>query len=327
MEGKKMVIDKIALEDLVNFQGVEYNVIRGYYWDEGRCQNLSSVIENLFNERVKQKQNDNPIQEVYKLLMNSSYGKTLLKPFDTETRFLNKKNYNEYIAKYYNYIQEVTTIYNTDEKRIKSMGEIKSYRVKSYKSINDHLNNAICGVEILSMSKRIMNEVMCLAEEKKIDMFYTDTDSIHIDNKKINLLENEYRLKYNKELIGKGMGQFHCDFDMKDAKNIKAVESIFVGKKSYMDVLEGENKEGNIIRGEHIRLKGIPNKSIKHLGFGSSRGVKGIYLDLLNKEEVEFDLTCDGLSCRFKNKNDMTIETLDIFKRKVEFTDDKINII
>jgi len=31
------------------------------------------------------------------------------------------------------------------------------------------------------MSKRIMNEVMCLAEDLGIEIYYTDTDSMHID--------------------------------------------------------------------------------------------------------------------------------------------------
>lgn len=41
---------------------------------------------------------------------------------------------------------------------------------------------------ILDMSKRIMNEVICLAEDLKIKLFYQDTDSIHIEIDKLDLL-------------------------------------------------------------------------------------------------------------------------------------------
>ena len=36
------------------------------------------------------------------------------------------------------------------------------------------------GVMILSISKRIMNEVICTAEDYGIEIYYQDTDSMHI---------------------------------------------------------------------------------------------------------------------------------------------------
>ena len=63
------------------------------------------------------------------------------------------------------------------------------YYVKHIKSIIDHFNYAHCGVEILSMSKRIMNEVMCLAEDINLKMYYQDTDSIHISYDQVEILE------------------------------------------------------------------------------------------------------------------------------------------
>ena len=44
-----------------------------------------------------------------------------------------------------------------------------------------HYNYCHCGVEILSMSKRIMNEVMSLTEDLDLKIFYKDTDSMHIN--------------------------------------------------------------------------------------------------------------------------------------------------
>jgi hypothetical protein len=39
------------------------------------------------------------------------------------------------------------------------------------------------------MSKRIMNEVICLAEDNEIEIFYQDTDSMHIQKADIPRLE------------------------------------------------------------------------------------------------------------------------------------------
>ena len=96
------------------------------------------------------------------------------------------------------------------------MFECKKYRVKIHKSINKHFNYASCGVEILSMSKRIMNEVMCLAEDKGLKISYQDTDSLHIDYEHVEILKKEFTDKYGREIEGKYLGEFHVDFDLHD---------------------------------------------------------------------------------------------------------------
>ena len=68
------------------------------------------------------------------------------------------------------------------------------------------------GVQILSMSKRIMNEVMCLAEDLNIMIYYQDTDSMHIRADQYDDLCRLFKEKYGRDLNGKNFGQFHNDF-------------------------------------------------------------------------------------------------------------------
>jgi hypothetical protein len=122
-----------------------------------------------------------------------------------------------------------------------------------------HFNNAQVGVEILSMSKRIMNEVMCLGEDEKCNMYYQDTDSIHIRLEDVIKLEKAYMDKYKRVLNGKDMGQFHIDFSSDKCKGeLKAVESVFLGKKCYIDKIVGDDTD---VFDYHIRMKGVSNKS------------------------------------------------------------------
>ena len=70
----------------------------------------------------------------------------------------------------------------------------------------------------VSVSKNIMNEVMCLAEEIGATIHYTDTDSMHIDHEYVeggndSILGKAFRERYGRNLIGKQLGQFHTDFD------------------------------------------------------------------------------------------------------------------
>ena len=146
---------------------------------------------------------------------------------------------------------------------------------------------------------------MCLAEDLDIDMYYTDTDSIHIDNSKIDYLAKEYKKINNKELIGKNMGQFHTDFDSDILKGeILAKRSIFLGKKCYIDELVG-SESGDLVD-YHIRLKGIPNASILDYCENNNITPYDLYEKLYNKEVITFDLTCGGKKVNFQFNNDMT---------------------
>ena len=88
------------------------------------------------------------------------------------------------------------------------------------------------GVQILEMSKRIMNEVMCLGEDLDIMIYYQDTDSMHIPVEKVPLLENAYKEIFKKELRGADMDQFHPDFESNILQgDIFSAESYFLGKK------------------------------------------------------------------------------------------------
>jgi hypothetical protein len=59
------------------------------------------------------------------------------------------------------------------------------YQIKVTKPIYDFNTNTLLGVQVLSMSKRIMNEVMTTAEDLDIKIFYQDTDSMHIEKDKL----------------------------------------------------------------------------------------------------------------------------------------------
>lgn len=290
IEGQRVHIDKIALEDLIKYQRIEFDVIRGYYYDEGRNPKISEVIQHLYNTREIEKINKNPIQEVYKLVMNAIYGKSLLKPFDTEVVYLPVEKAKKYIHKHFNHIFSINRL--SDKKTI---------MIKEYTMIDDHYNNCHCGIEILSMSKRIMNEVMCLAEDLGIQINYQDTDSMHINAEKIEILQKEYFKIYGRELIGKSMGQFHCDFSSKIIKSdIKSVESYFLGKKCYIDKLEGydtidpKDPKRKIVTDYHMRMKGVSDASIKYYSKINNISLMDIYRKLFEGETLIFDLTCGG---------------------------------
>jgi len=327
--GEKMFVDKYALEDMINFQDMEVNIIRGYYYNSGRNPQIKETIEFLFNERLKKKAEHNPIQMVYKLIMNASYGRSILKPITDDVKICNSVDeLNKFVQKNYQRVIEYTEL-----NCIKRTNKKRKFKVKLINPIKNHFNNCVLGVECLSMSKRIMNEVICLSEDLNLTALYLDTDSCHISYQDVAVLEKEYMKKYNRELTGKRLGQFHIDFDLEDedgndCKDIYSYKSIFLGKKCYIDMLRGTAEDGSIVEGIHIRMKGVPNSTIKHtanmLYNGSqNENLFSLYESLFEGNKIEFDLLeyKDGKSNRvnFKFDKNGSIRSMDEFTRKLQF--------
>lgn len=318
MEGKIMIVDKTTAEDLINFQDVSFEVLKGYYYDEGFNDKIVDTIKYLFSKRKELKGKKNKSEIIYKLIMNSGYGKLITKPHETKIKFFDrKKEFDTYKSRNYNIINNYVEYVQG------------KYRVEINDTKGNQFNYCHLGAEILSMSKRIMNEVICTAEDNNLKIYYQDTDSIHINDEDISKLKDIYESKYNRELIGKNMGQFHSDFDIKikkDGKEIKvnnivSTGLIMLGKKSYIDKLEGLGEDGIIYNDYHIRLKGINNEAIQLKIKQNYKNPFELYEDLYNGKDINFDLTAEGSKACFEFGKSYNIITKTTFKREVCFDD------
>ena len=184
------------------------------------------------------------------------------------------------------------------------------------------------------MSKRIMNEVMCLAEDIDIDIYYQDTDSMHVKTEDVPKLVNKFKEIYSRDLEGKNMGQFHTDFDSKILKGeIYSKCFIALGKKCYLDVLTDKpnkkTKSSEFVKENpdykfgkedyHIRMKGVSGDSVKHHADGD---IKKLYERLHKGEAIPFDLCCNHQKVCFEKQSNFTIQSKDNFWRVICFDND-----
>ena len=308
-----MFADNITIEDIIKYHRVpmdKIRVIRGYYYDEGKNYRIRTVIREIFEHRLKYKAEGNPIESVYKLIMNSCYGKSILKPVFKTVNVVDETKLEKMIVDNSANVLCWEQLYDGN-----------NYLVKQSKAFLEATGFPTFGVQVLSMSKRIMTEVMATAQDYDIPIYYTDTDSIHIDADRINELSSVFKIHFNRELIGKDLGQFHSDFPISPSGQMYHSRLfIGVGKKAYLDILEDDS--GNT--SYHVRLKGIPEQAIinaaKTFNPCIEEGMRHLYDLLLDGEDYEFNLIYDG-AVRFVRDKNFAYRTREEFKRRVVFPD------
>ena len=308
-----IIIDNITLQDYIKFHKIEYEIIDGVYWEGTFNKKMGELVQTLFNERLKYKKSNPALAETIKLMLNSSYGKTIMKKANTEVKIIknNKKqdNVDDVFESY---------IYN-NFRTIKSYRKVNGYNYEIERlKVDDSNNRGHIGCAILSMSKRIMNEIFDIANDNGFPIYYTDTDSLHCNCADVKPLETEYKRIYGKELNGKNLEQFHTDFSLNGADDeIYATKSIFLGKKSYMDYLESKDKDGNTIHGYHIRLKGITEEGLNYEASKYENSFTGMFEDFANGKELNILLNPKD-KVLFEYKKGF-VSTKGDFYRKVKF--------
>ena len=138
---------------------------------------------------------------------------------------------------------------------------------------------------------------------------------MHLLESDVEELAAIYKQKYNQDLIGTNLTQFHCDFDRWDGAvgDVHSKLLIALGKKSYIDVLVDE--EGN--ESYHSRLKGIPHAVMDTWCYRNNKTLQQMYEHLLSGEPIPFNIL-DGSKGFRKNKYYQQVN-MDKFVRVVRF--------
>jgi hypothetical protein len=262
-------LGKIALEDAIQIHQIEYEVLEGVYWSvEGGlvASSYGPTVQALYNRRAHVEHNeDGSIRlqvkktaegEAIKRLLNSgAYGIFIQKPNDTRIKFMAQAQIASYV---YNQYQLIYRFY--------PLG--KTWAVEEYENDTGAMP-CHWGLMVLEMSKRIMNEVLSCLSDIGGKAYYTDTDSVTIDDADVKPLADEFRRRYGRELYGDELAQMHSDFSLYDDKkkaipedNVVSTGFACAGKKSYLHLLEGQDKDGKTHYGYKVSSKGITNAGL-----------------------------------------------------------------
>ena len=277
-------IDIYQLDDYIKYQNIEYEILGGVYWNEGFNKKIGRLNKRLFDARVKYKAEENEsLQLCCKLMMNSIYGRSILKQTKECVQVVSEQEKDNVIWSKFSTIKKFEKLNN------------RQYKIYLDK-LDDSANFAHVGVSILSYSKRIVNEVLDVANTHNIPIYYTDTDSLHVKMSGLETLKEEYQKVHDRELDGDELGQFNSDFELAGCKNVYAYKSCFIGKKVYIDCLKGTDKKDKKIKrtGTHIRIKGITKAGIDHKIEEYEGDAFRIFENLANGQTEKFILNPAG---------------------------------
>ena len=311
MEGIVVTVDKITLEDWIEFHRISFKFIDGVCWNSGGINTMGTFVEKLYEERVNAGKDNRALNEVYKLALNSLFGKTIMKETETKTVIVKNSKAEEYI------LENFESLVDEETQANQTIFTVLSEKI-------GHSNASHVGGMILSMARRIMNEVMDLANDNNILIIYQDTDSMHVvdsletrNDRNVDKLSELYLSKYGKILVGDSLEQFNCDFKFADHTEIYSRRSIVLGKKAYLDIVCGtNNSSGEVEETLHYRMKGI-----NWAAMDEYEDKVDLYERMLNGEKIRFNLCFgDGVSFSFQEY----VKTKNEFIKTVGFPGDPI---
>lgn len=239
--------------------GYKFKIIKGYTFERGKPFN--QIIEDLYKLRLNYSKSD-PMNYVGKLFMNSLYGRFSLYDNFNEIIIVNKETLNKLLENNNILIQDIFNLGN--DFIVQTKKNENQELISSIDSLYEHHNINIAIASFVTAYARIH---MSQFKNNNIKLYYTDTDSIavdqplpdnlvdsktlgkmkleHIVKKAIFLAPKLYCLLTNNELITKTRGLSHnIKLELNDFENLLFKDSEIIKKQNkwFKSMYEGSIK-------------------------------------------------------------------------------------
>lgn len=312
------VVDKITLEDWIQFHDIDFKIMGGIYWKGPKNKKFGEIMQRLHLERKKCKDAGQTSKaNLLKLTSNSAYGKTIQKPHNSAKKMIPvlKKNKNHGEEEGF----QRTLL--SDFHLLESFRFVGPHQVEVIISKLDIQHSlAQVGSKILAASKRLMNRVFNLCSDLKAPIYYTDTDSFLVERADVPRVAVAFEAKYGRALLGSELGQFHSDFTFK--KDGKVVDPSYVhstmfwpmGKKLYCHRLQANLPDGRVLHTIQYKAKGCTEQGLvaKARSYNeddADEGMMALYQDLSEGKDIEVVLNPRCGKPRFEYDKDHRVST------------------
>ena len=209
---RKVWVNNITLEDYIKAHDIEFYTIQGVKYTGLKDRtSIKDFIEKLFNKRAELKKAGKSSQIIYKLLLNSAYGKLIQKPIESEIKFV--PTYERYKSK------QLTRIFCKVRK-------IKTYTIKDW--LNEEENKGY----IKYFNKGMTNFKKNLTKEDLIYLLGDDYENIKKKDylkefKNIHQIEETNQIEEYLAKHPKLMKYFNEDLTINDKLNDETLKELF----------------------------------------------------------------------------------------------------
>ncbi len=308
--------------------GEDFRVLDGYVFPRNaltRARNprIAEAVRQLYDLRCASA--DTAEKEVYKLLLNGAYGKTLQKPVGYQCVVADElTGLSDLLRHRTGEVRSITPLFQQTVPR--------QFLVEMATPFRNVFGRPHIGAEILSAARALMNRVSCLLpgihprswplrvvqnsvavrELPRGTPAYTDTDSFHVYARDWQeVVMPAFRQTWGFDPVGSALLQFHSDFPSPDddgGQNGEVVgcDAIYGGKKMYCIPLRrwsgGANGIPRVVMAAsggsrrshfHVSLKGIPEAAMRWVveRAGALEDVRSaVFLPLLTGSVLSFPL-------------------------------------
>ena len=218
--------------------GYQISILKGYRFNKGII--FDGYVKKLYKLRMKYTKS-HPMNLISKLLMNSLYGKFVMKSTQNKIEIYNRNNENDMATLNFHIanpmVENYQDIIDLDNFIITVTADTDNYKYDDKKDMFHGLDvNIAIASAVTAGGRTIMSE---FKNSNKYNLYYSDTDSIVIDK------------QLPKKLVGSKLGQLKLESEIEKA--------VFLAPKVYAFVTtDGE---------EVIKVKGINKEVIKNEGF------------------------------------------------------------
>lgn len=270
------------------------------------CKGQMKELDNKNKKGTNEFASLNIKQEIYKLIMNSSYGKLLQRMIDERITY--RTNLTENFEGHFEYGEQKLNIFQDtqipetkahigafvlsyskvlmDRVISKLGGEENNYITCKYPIFSTDTDSFCCSLEAFNISKEILN----IPGENILTGFHPD-------------VEIEYKVKDNGEIINSTDPNYNTiEGTTRNATDVQLIASACIVSKTYSYLASGTAHDGSTVYGYHRRGKGLPaqwldgfdfidyfrlsteeNRSIKH--YRSKHGLPAMKHTRFNRDK------------------------------------------
>ena len=246
-----LYVDSYMLAYLIDNAGLySYKIVEGLISDQQMP--LSDLFGQYIDTFYSEKERQDKLKETKDILYNPALRQTIKLYLNSLTGKLVENPSTHF-----------SLIFNNDSKKVfNGCGVEKEFNTEK---INEWIT---CGVMVYSYSKRLLFEYINCLPNKSNDVIHVETDGIYFSQRlKKEFIENvsQYKGDYACVSIGDKLGNLDCDKNISEGN-----DCYFLGKKFYY------------LDNKAMRIKGIPQKTIKPDGSKIQLVDKQLYMDVYN---------------------------------------------